>query len=687
MTINTELNDVDEPAEIAQDSTEVAQVDATDIEEQLAHMDTAEGVKMTECAPETANEHSTDVPDAIANNDVATDIEQPPYIDKEASPAEKSSANVLDPKSAALAAFDAILAACDEILSDDPEQQLKIDTEDKFDDEIIPDKETPKAKNVARSVQIIIDDYDAMEQEYPTECGQVTCSPRSERNLTRTVLTPAASISSHKLESHKENESAVEQLAERIQNRRANRIAVTLGTKREFFKQCRKVANAKKYHSKNLISLEDVKALLAKAKKDLGDHEIEGAVTSSFEYLGFNNHKKDLVQLYERGIEYAHRVDERGKNKEVMVPFLDFSFYEVRTISKWPFLRNHGYIALLVTFVYYLLTPVLFCIIMKDRGICPADPTPKNRPYYGPLSALYFASTTMATVGYGDLSVQKGEDWRLFVAICYMVVSVLVAALAFGAAAENTFSPFEGWYDRVVIRRLLGSQERDEFLFQRTRRLIFATCSSITIQIGTFVLLGVLIQRGFATDVKESQDWTWMTSYYWVVQTVTTIGYGDLDMSFSMVSRLVSSFTCPSFWLSPYTHRYAVTLQRWFQVFYLAFSTYFVGAAIGKLASLAGDIKAARLHFAWNRQEVSKGMIEDMQAYDHDDVVDQYEFCMASLLSLGHIRYEDVKPIMDKFRVLSGGKGFISLTDLPEDNDSYGKDVDEDIDHPADDFY
>jgi len=126
-------------------------------------------------------------------------------------------------------------------------------------------------------------------------------------------------------------------------------------------------------------------------------------------------------------------------------------------------------------------------------------------------------------------------------------------------------------------------------------------------------------------------------------------------------------------------------LKRWFQVFYISFSTYFVGAAIGMIANLADDIKKARLQFAWNRREVSKGMIEDMQAYDHDTTIDQYEFCVASLLSLGLIKYDDIKPIMDKFRTLSEGKGFISLNDLPNP-DAYGLQVDEQMDHPLDFF-
>jgi hypothetical protein len=377
---------------------------------------------------------------------------------------------------------------------------------------------------------------DAESGEFFTEGCQASFSQRSEKKLTLPVMTKGKS--SHILLSDKENESAIEQLAFKIKSRRANRISVTFGTKREFFRRCRHIATTKKYRNKHQISLEDMNALLVRAQEDLGVKDFEDKVTSTFEYLGFNNPKKDLVKLIERGIEYALRVDERGEDNEVMFPYYDFSYHDVRIISRWPFLRNSAYVALLVTFVYYTLTPVLFCIIMEDKGICPDDPTPKNRGYYGTLSALYFASTTMSTVGYGDLSISKGDDWRLFIAICYMVVSVLVAALAFGAAAESTISltPFDRWFDRVVTLRLLGSEDQDDFLFQRRRRLIFSTCSSIMFQVGTFVLLGVLIQRGFADPNVPSQNWSWMTSYYWVVTTVTTIGYGDLDMSFSMVS-------------------------------------------------------------------------------------------------------------------------------------------------------
>lgn len=58
---------------------------------------------------------------------------------------------------------------------------------------------------------------------------------------------------------------------------------------------------------------------------------------------------------------------------------------------------------------------------------------------------------------------------------------------------------------------------------------------------------------------------------------------------------------------------------------------------------------------------MSKGLLEDMQAGDHDDKLDQYEYVVASLLSLNKISASDIAPIMDKFRVLAGNREFIAL--------------------------
>jgi len=105
--------------------------------------------------------------------------------------------------------------------------------------------------------------------------------------------------------------------------------------------------------------------------------------------------------------------------------------------------------------------------------------------------------------------------------------------------------------------------------------------------------------------------------------------------------------------------------MRWFQVFYLAFSTVFVGHAFGQLASLRDELKKVRQEYVWKRQEVNKRMVEEMQAYDHDDKVDQYEFVVSSLLLLDKVSSSDIEPIMDKFRTLAGDRGYIMISEMP----------------------
>lgn len=95
--------------------------------------------------------------------------------------------------------------------------------------------------------------------------------------------------------------------------------------------------------------------------------------------------------------------------------------------------------------------------------------------------------------------------------------------------------------------------------------------------------------------------------------------------------------------------------------------TYFVGNAFGKLASLKEELETTRKEYAWKRRVVSKGMIMDMNS--NDDIVDQYEFLVSSLLALGKIGSADVGPIMDRFRSLAGAKGYIQISDQPEEDD------------------
>mmetsp|Transcript_18850 Transcript_18850/g.27105 ORF Transcript_18850/g.27105 Transcript_18850/m.27105 type:complete len:202 (+) Transcript_18850:1-606(+) len=119
---------------------------------------------------------------------------------------------------------------------------------------------------------------------------------------------------------------------------------------------------------------------------------------------------------------------------------------------------------------------------------------------------------------------------------------------------------------------------------------------------------------------------------YWAVQTTTTIGYGDITLT---------------------------TSAHMFQIFYLILSTYFVGNTLGGLAALKDEIAGIISHTAWSRRKVSRGLIDELQPYEHDGRIDQYEWAIASLMILGKVKYEELVPIMDKFRELAADSGFI----------------------------
>jgi Ion channel len=221
-----------------------------------------------------------------------------------------------------------------------------------------------------------------------------------------------------------------------------------------------------------------------------------------------------------------------------------------------------------------------------------------------------------------------------------MIFSMVVAVTTFSAIADASFSPLEKPF-RWLFEKFNPAPEKDLFLYQRIRRIKIVKITELACEITTFIVIGMIgsqvtIYLDEESSLEDGTEWTWMTSFYWAVQTATTIGYGDLSQLESL---------------------------RYFKIFYLMIATVLVGNALGKLGSLKEELEEARRQHAWDRRPITRRMIDEMQAYDHDDKVDQYEFLVSSLVSLGHIDTEAVKHIMDKFREHAGDKGYIAMDD------------------------
>jgi len=289
----------------------------------------------------------------------------------------------------------------------------------------------------------------------------------------------------------------------------------------------------------------------------------------------------------------------------------------------------------------------------------------------------------MSTVGYGATTVMSGgnsfddgsplpEKWRIFIATLFMILSLVVSVVGFQAGLETSFYPFRrrlNVFGRRVYEILRdanivkGAKDKHEDIVSRMRWAKFSQLVEISLIFFILNLVGVFALQLSLLGQEEDEfgevfNISWMESLYWAVQTTTTIGYGDVDTPDSL---------------------------RWFLLLYLAISTYFVGSAFGKLRELNTNLESMQKLYLWQQQEASYTMLadfsgrpddreqnkkggEDEEDQDEEDIldpeIDQFEFTIASLVLLGKITSSDVRPILEKFKKLTGDNNKITAADV-----------------------
>lgn len=181
-------------------------------------------------------------------------------------------------------------------------------------------------------------------------------------------------------------------MATRIENRRDARIKVIFDVRVRLLNECKKITVKKGYESISKIKTEDLAELREKVAAEVAKKE-----KTSFhrikQFFGFRSRSKQLLQILDKALQVA------AEEERPWFYYMDFSHYYTILEAKYPWMRSGLLVAILYLFLFYLLTPILFCDIMEDEGVCPKDPTGLDRPFYGWVSALYFASTTLSTVG------------------------------------------------------------------------------------------------------------------------------------------------------------------------------------------------------------------------------------------------------------------------------------------------
>ena len=179
----------------------------------------------------------------------------------------------------------------------------------------------------------------------------------------------------------------IEQLARRIENQRENRIPIPFSVRKRFLRECRAIAI--QTSSKSRIDLEYLVNLRNEIKLEVEAQKSNPCLLLK-EALGFHNESKLLLEILNRGVERV-----TNEYKDNWFYYQDFSFYNTRIESRWPWIRNPLVASAFYIGIYYLLTPIFFCAIIDDENVCPNG----SDPYDGWMTAIYFASTTMSTVG------------------------------------------------------------------------------------------------------------------------------------------------------------------------------------------------------------------------------------------------------------------------------------------------
>ena len=166
-------------------------------------------------------------------------------------------------------------------------------------------------------------------------------------------------------------ESEVEQIAERIEQRREQRVPITFGSRVRFLKHCRKICLAKNYEEAK-VSLEDLKEYRSKVEAEVANLGFR-SIAKVFA-IRLDSHC--LLDLLDRAVELTK------EDSDGWLHYKDFNFFHTKVESRWPIFRTEMRAALLLTFLYFFMTPILFCNIMDDSGICESD----GDPYLGWVS-------------------------------------------------------------------------------------------------------------------------------------------------------------------------------------------------------------------------------------------------------------------------------------------------------------
>lgn len=232
--------------------------------------------------------------------------------------------------------------------------------------------------------------------------------------------------------------------------------------------------------------------------------------------------------------------------------------------------------------------------------------------------SFYFMVVTITTVGYGDFTPHS-VGGQVFI-LCYIFFALTFAAACFGLLAVQVAG---------------GKSLPDYFGVTRSVKHRVAECVVPLIMVVVNVLFLALL-------LHFNEDVDWITSFYWGMVTLSTVGYGDPHIN-KESTRMVTAF-------------------------FLLWGVPSVAWSLQKIANITRELEEDKQLAHFIRLGVTPSLIKEMDNYGNGRV-SRHSFLRHMLIKLHRARRSDMDEISHIFDMFDVDKsGTIDKLDIRNNN-------------------